>query len=200
MRRLALIAPTFMGRVRRFAEDSRAVAAVEFALILPFLLMLYLGSIEASSLITVDRRVNIVSGTIGDLVSRWDPRAGAMTAGEVTDYFSASANILYPYSTGDLEQTVSFVEVKADGTTEVIWSCSYAGEPKVLGPGHEAESTYDTIPENVNLIARGSWVIASEAYLPYEPVLGMVFSDLYDLRRESFYLPRFESEIVGPSC
>jgi hypothetical protein len=198
---MMLIAPTFMGRIRRFLGDNRAVAAVEFALILPFLLALYLGSIEASSLITVDRRVNIISGTVGDLVARWDQRIGDLPAGAVTDYFEASENIMFPYSTDELEQTVSVVAVSEDGTaTEVLWSCSYAGEPKVLGPGRDAESTYDTIPANVKLLAAGGTVIASETYYPYEPVLGVEFTGVYDLRRESFYLPRFEGEIEGPSC
>jgi hypothetical protein len=198
--RLALVAPTFRGRLKRFLGDNRAVAAVEFALILPFLLALYLGSIEASSLITVDRRVNVLSGTVGDLVARWDPRPGPLDAATVTDYFEASESILFPYPTGDLEQVVSLVGIDADGETSVLWSCSYAGEPKVLGPGRDIGSEYEAIPTNVNLIARGGWVIASEAYLPYEPVLGIVFTDVYDLRRESFYLPRFEREIVGPTC
>ena len=59
--------------IGRLASDERGVAAVEFALILPFLLLLFLGTIEASSLITVDRRVNVISGTVGDLVARTDP-------------------------------------------------------------------------------------------------------------------------------
>jgi Flp pilus assembly protein TadG len=196
---MARITP-ILRQVRRFVDDNHAVAAVEFALILPFLLALYLGSIEASSLITVDRRVNIISGTVGDLVARWDPEVGALSTSALTDYFDASENIIFPYPTADLVQTVSVVAVDADGLTKVLWSCSYAGEPKELGPGRDVDSTYDTIPANVNLLARGRWVVASETYYPYEPVLGVEFVGVYDLRRESFYLPRFREEIEGPSC
>jgi Flp pilus assembly protein TadG len=50
----------------RFSHSERAAAAVEFALIVPFLITLYMGSIEASSLFTVDRRIEVISSTVAD--------------------------------------------------------------------------------------------------------------------------------------
>ena len=54
----------------RFGKAREGAAAVEFALILPFMLMLYAGSIELSDLINVDRRITVISSTVGDLVAR----------------------------------------------------------------------------------------------------------------------------------
>ena len=62
--------------VRRFREEEKAVAAVEFALIVPFLITLYLGSLETAALFTVDKRINSISSTVGDLVAQWDPDDG----------------------------------------------------------------------------------------------------------------------------
>lgn len=183
------------GRVRRFIGDARAAAAVEFAFIMPLLLLLFLGTIEASSLITVDRRVNVISGTVGDLVSRWDPDAGAIPSSELTDYFRASENIIYPYATTGLKQVVSFVEVAGNGTTSVRWSCAYNG-----GSKRSTNSAYSALPAHMNELARGGYVIASETSYSYRPVLGMVFTDALHLYQQSFYLPRFAAEITGPTC
>lgn len=176
---------------RTFARDAGAVAAVEFALILPLLLLLFLGTIEGSSLLTVDRRVQIVSGTIGDLVARWDPGAGPIPASTLTDFVDAADIIVYPYSTAALRQVVSLVQVAADGTTSVIWSCGYNG-----GEARAAGDPYDLQTEMRTLVGNASgFVVASETWYAYTPVLGIVFDELYNLHAESFYLPRYEERI-----
>lgn len=182
-------------RAMRLVRDTRGAAAVEFALILPFLLLLFLGSIEASSLITVDRRVNIISGTVGDLVARSEDSISAST---LTDYFKASEGIIFPYAEDDLQQVVSLLQVASNGTTTVLWSCGYNG-----GTKHTINDPY-TLPAHLNTIARppsgSGYVVASETSYAYEPVLGLVLSDTFHLFRASFYLPRFESNIAGPTC
>jgi Flp pilus assembly protein TadG len=183
-----------IARLRRFAHDKRGAALVEFALILPAMLALYLGSIEASSLITVDRRVNIISSTVGDLVARWNPDAGAIPSSVLTDYFKASEGIIFPYAKSGLQQVVSVVSVAANGTTSVVWSCGYNG-----GTKRTAGAAY-TLPANVNQLARGGWVVASETWYAHEPLLGVVLTDTYSLYHESFYMPRFEELINGPTC
>jgi Flp pilus assembly protein TadG len=184
---------TSIASLRRFVADQRAAAVVEFALIIPVLLVLYLGSIEASSLITVDRRVNVISGTVGDLVARWDPD-NSIPSDILEDYFKASESIIFPYSSTGLAQVVSVVAVAANGNTSVVWSCGHNG-----GTKRTAGSSY-TLPTNVNQLARGGWVVASETSYPYAPLLGIVLTETYNLSRASYYLPRFEEQINGPSA
>ena len=58
--------------LKRFFIDTKAVAMIEFALILPTLLVLYMGSLEVSQVVTVDRKMSAVAGALGDLVARSD--------------------------------------------------------------------------------------------------------------------------------
>ena len=188
-----------VARLRRLRRDTGAVAAVEFALIVPFLLLLFLGSIEASSLITVDRRVNTIAGTMGDLVARWDTASnGAMTAGTLNDYFQAAQGIMFPYDTAQLEQVVTLIEVdEDDGTTEVRWSCGYnGGTKKTVG------DPYPSLPPEMKTLVQGAsgYVVASEIRYAYLPVLGLVFTETMTLSSESFYLPRFNKYITGPAA
>lgn len=179
---------SIIARLRRFGAEQRGVAAVEFAVILPFLLLLFMGSIEASSLITVDRRVNVISGTVGDLVARTN---GTLSNTKMTDYFLASQNIIFPYVTTGLKQVVTLVAVDASGNTTVSWSCAHNGGTK--------RTAYD-LPEKMNELARGGWVVASDTEYSYTPVLGLVFTNAITLHRRSFYLPRYEASIGAPAC
>ena len=55
---------------RRLAGDQRAVSAVEFALILPIMLLLLFGGVELGDALTIDRKVTHVTSTISDLVAQ----------------------------------------------------------------------------------------------------------------------------------
>lgn len=192
-----------MARRRRFGTDTRGVAVVEFALILPLLLLLFVGSIEASTLITVDRRVNTIAGSIGDLVARWDVTSnGPISSSTLTDYFQAAQGIMFPYSTSALRQVVSLIEVnKTTGETKVLWSCGYNG-----GTPKATNATYPSLPPKMKELAQGAagtagYVVAAEVVNPHVPMLGIVYETAINLRSESFYLPRYGQNIPGPaSC
>lgn len=191
--------PLGLGRLLdRFSRSERGAAAVEFALILPFLLTLYMGSIEASSLFTVDRRVEVIASTMADLISRWNPNDGAIPKATVKDYFVASEGIITPYSTTGMTQVVSFLQVASDGTATVVWSCGYNG-----GIARGANSVYSLQDNMKNLVtsggSRSGFLVASETKYPYKPVLGMVFTSALDLSKEALFLPRFQAALAAPS-
>ena len=180
------------GRLRR---NDEAVAAVEFALIVPFLITLYFGSIEAAALFTVDKRIDSISSTIGDLVAQWDPGDGDLTTGTggtLTDYMNASTGILSPYSTSGLKIVVSLVKVKNDGTTKILWSkANAAGTAKTTSTSYtELESSSNT---QMNTVSHGGCVIAAEVSYSYLPLLGQVFKVALNLKHTNYFLPRFGS-------
>jgi hypothetical protein len=45
-------------------------------------------------------------------------------------------------------------------------------------------------------IAKGSYVIVSEASYSYKPLFGLVFDKAVNLYRQSFYVPRFGEPIA----
>jgi Flp pilus assembly protein TadG len=177
---------------RRLARNERGAAAVEFALILPVMLTLYIGTLEASALISTDRRVQVVNGTIGDLVARANKEIRGTT---LLDYFRAAENILSPYSTATLEQTVTLVAVAANGTTAVRWSRRYTAGASNHVTGHTTGSAF-TLPAETIAVARGSFVIVSETRYTYTPLLGLIMPADFPLGKQNFYSPRFGTEIV----
>ena len=54
----------------RFRKDRRGVAAVEFALIAPAMVLLYCGLVELCQAVIAERKANHVASAIGDLVTQ----------------------------------------------------------------------------------------------------------------------------------
>lgn len=182
-------------KVRQLGLVEDGIAAVEFALILPIMLFVYIGSVEASALISMDRRVQSVAGTLGDLVSR---AQDTVAPADLLDYFRAAGGIMTPYATDKLHQTVTQVAVSTDGkTATVVWSYefAYADTSYAVGTKHLKDSKYP-LPAEMATIAKGKTVIVSEASASYTPLYGFVYDAAVPLRRENFFMPRFGKPIV----
>ena len=177
--------------MRGFGGDERAVAAVEFALIMPFLLALYFGSMEASALFTVDKRVNTISVTLGDLIAQWDPDDGTIPAATLTTYFAAATGLITPYSSTGLKQVVSLVFVKSDGTTKVLWSTQTGGgTTRTVGAAYTPLSSTGS-NQMTNTVAGGGCHVAAETSYSYQPLLGQVFKSALNLAHTNYFIPRY---------
>lgn len=170
----------------RFGKAREGAAAVEFALILPFMLMLYTGSIELSDLINVDRRITVISSTVGDLVAR---KKNGITQADLNDYFTAAEEIITPYVTTGLKQLITCVKINAAGTTATVqWS-------KGSGGATERTGTV-TLPAAILNISKDKYVILSETEYSYKPLMGIVFQSALTMIRQQFHLPRFGGNIA----
>ncbi|CDP50617.1 hypothetical protein [Devosia sp. DBB001] len=175
--------------VARLARSGDGAAAVEFALILPILLLLYIGSIEASQLIITDRRVTTVAGTLGDLVAR---SKDSISTATLNNYFGAASSTMGPTATGPLTQVVSLLGVDASGNATVKWSKAY---PATATPRLK-DSAFDmSNAPHMRDLAKGRDIVVSEAYYTYHPMVNLVFSAAIPLSRTNFYLPRFPGTI-----
>ena len=79
--------------IRRLRRDQRGISAVEFAMLAPLMVVLYLGGVEISQAIAVDRKVTLVARTLGDLVAQ----TSSVTTTDITNILSASAAVVQPY-------------------------------------------------------------------------------------------------------
>jgi Flp pilus assembly protein TadG len=178
-----------LARLSQFRRDHHGVAAVEFALVLPVMLVLYIGAMETSMVITMDRKVQSVAGAVGDLVARTE---GNISADQLRDYFQASSGIMTPYATTDLKQLVTLIEILPSGKTNVVWSREYFKGLLSIGTTRKANTPYP-LPAQMVTISQNSdnkYVVASEALASYSPLSGLVFNKAVPLYRENFFTPR----------
>ena len=86
--------------LRRFAGDRKAVSAVEFALILPFMIFTYVGSAELGDGLAIYFKVTEAARTVADLTSQYvtiDPT-------NMSRILGASATVVEPYSSAGMSR------------------------------------------------------------------------------------------------
>ena len=115
MHAMTLWLPRLMAR---FAGDRRGVSAVEFALLAPVMIALYLGLVEISDGIGIDRKVSLTAATLANLTAQ----ATTITTSEMSNILDASSAIVAPYSASKLKMTVSCLNIDSDKNVTVKWS------------------------------------------------------------------------------
>jgi Flp pilus assembly protein TadG len=84
-------------------RDNSGIAATEFAVIVPIMLVLFFGTVEFSSGVAVDRKVTLVARTLSDLTSQ----STSVATTDMANFFAASASILTPYSSTPAKAAIS---------------------------------------------------------------------------------------------
>lgn len=169
--------------ILRFRRDHRGLSAVEFALILPFMLTLYLGGSELTQAITIKRKTALVTRTIGDLVAQ-DVN---ITNAKIQAIFSASAAVAAPYPTANLKIIVSSVSIDGQGVAKIAWSDAYQNTARAVN------STV-TLPTGLN-IANTSLIWAEVGY-NYTPPIGYMITGVLNLADKLYLRPRMVNSIT----
>src|SRR6202048_226029 len=118
-----------LSRIQDVYRDRRGVSAVEFATVLPFMLIAYLGSVEGGNGINAKVRVAQTTRTVADLATQYFTIKNA----DMTGILSASSAVMAPYSTSPLVITLSEVTTDASGNATVTWSDSLNGTARPVG-------------------------------------------------------------------
>ncbi len=88
-------------RLQDFCRAREGMIATEFALVLPMMVTLYFGVLTFSDGFALKQRVQSLSRTAADLVSRITPPAigtpPSVNATEITNVAQAAASVLAPY-------------------------------------------------------------------------------------------------------
>ena len=186
------IAPTTSGLracLRRFARDRDGVSAVEFAIVLPFMLTLYLGSVELGEGLSIKFKTSLAARTVTDLASQYISIDGA----HMQEILGASSKVLSPYPTGSMVVTLTELKVNSNGKGVVQWSCSLNGTPYTTSPAQKL-----TMP--ANLQTNGITVLFGEVTYPYTPTLGYAITGTFNIYQNMYFYPRLASTISISSC
>lgn len=176
---------------RRFADDSRGLAATEFAIIFPLIVALAFGAAEVGNALTIDRKLTLTARALSDIVSQ----GTAVNDTEMANILKTGKVLLQPYSDSDLKLRVSAVDIDADGKATVAWSdASPASEARAKGAV--------SIP--AALLVPNTQLIWGEAAYDYKPNLGPfaikpMWSFQYE-KNEFFARPRESSIVCRPAC
>jgi Flp pilus assembly protein TadG len=181
MRALRLIS-----RLVRFFGDRRGVSAVEFAIILPFMVAAYLGTVEVSQGIAVNRKVTLTSHAVADLASQYT----TIHDSDMTNILAAASAVIAPFGAGSLKVTVSELTLDANGNATVAWSSTLNGTALSVGQAV-------TIP--AALQSPNTYLIFGQAQYAYNPAFGVVLTSTLTMSDQIYMTPRTGSSITRTS-
>ncbi len=172
------------GQLSRFTRDRRGVSAVEFAIIAPVMIGLYLGCVEISDGVAADRKVSLVVDALANLSSS-SPGTTISTA-NMSDILNAASSIIAPYSAANLKATVSCLKIDINGAVTVAWSAATAnGTARAAGSAVTIPAAL--IPPATSLPAS---LLFSEASYAYTPAVGYTISGTLTLSDKMYMAPR----------
>ena len=179
---------------RRVGHDDRGVAALEFALIAPILILLYFGLAEVTSAVIASRHANHATSSLGDLVSQ----CSNINDSDLTNMWAATPDIIapLPVSPTVFSQRVTSVIVNSSKATVVGWSRSPAVPSSQANLPPYTQNTGITVPANiVNTSNSGDSVIMAETTYSFSfPV--NILSSLLTFNDVSYFKPRKSTQVT----
>ena len=165
-----------------FLKDRSGIAATEFAVIVPVMLVMFFGMVEFSSGVAVDRKVTLMARTLSDLTSQ----STTVSTSDMTNFFAASNAIMTPYSSTPTQSTIT--ELYVDPNTlvaRVQWS-----------KGSAPRTAASTVAIPAALAVAGTYLIFSEVSYLYVPAVGYVMAKAGVTLRDTAYTRPRQSTCV----
>ena len=167
-------------------RDQRGVSAVEFAMLLPLMITLYLGVVEVSQAVGIDRKVTLTTRTVADLASQ----VKSIKDAEMTSLLSASSAVIAPYDKNQLKVTVSRVDIDANGTGTVVWTDTRGGSAV------HAPNDIVTVPAALKTANTATSLIWGEVSYTYKPAIGYVVTGTLNLSDQIYMAPRLSNVVT----
>lgn len=175
---------------RRKLSDDSGVAAIEFAILAPILILLFIGTLEISYAVAVDRKISRISSSVADLITQGDSYSEA----DLNKIMDIAKRIMQPYEDPANALKISLVAIEIDsGEAKVDWSHGFNGgdEP--------AQGSTFAVPANIKV--DGTYLLSATVSVEHEPAFSFVgFREGYitfddssiSLEEQMFLRPRLD--------
>jgi Flp pilus assembly protein TadG len=179
---------------KRLLRDRTGVGAIEFAILFPILVMLYIGAFEITVGLSVSKRATRAAGSIADIVTQQQ----SVTKSWLADMPSVASSIFVPYVTTGLTLKITGIAIDASANPKVAWSWAQDGSKP-----YTVNTAVTTVPADMK--KANSFLVRTELSIPYEL---FVFAPDFmpgDLRtitisRSYFYRQREGDSVLCGDC
>jgi Flp pilus assembly protein TadG len=182
--------------LRRLARDRQGASAIEFAILLPVMVTLYISGFELSQAISIYRKVTLIAHTVADLVAQ---TSVPLAPSDVTNSLAAAGVIATPYGTSPLTVVVSQIEVSTSCTATIDWSqASPSTDNIAFGTTITNAAMLSTLrtlagANSTNTQCTQTYVIWGQASYGYTPQLGYAITGTINLSDQILLSPRLVS-------
>jgi Flp pilus assembly protein TadG len=180
--------------LRRFSRDRRGVGAIEFAIIVPVLLLLYVGAAETTIALSFAKRAGRSAGAIADIVTQQTPSTNKALLATMP---AVAAATFSPFGVTGLTLKITGITIDAASKPTVTWSWAQDGsKPYTVGSA-------TTVP--TDLTTASSFLVRTELSIPYTlPTYGSGFlpngTNVITIQRQYFYRQRQGTSIPCTDC
>jgi len=158
------LADRITAAVSSMVRDRRGVAAVEFAMIAPLLLVLYFMTMEVTLALETNKKVSRISSMVADLVTQ----QSEVKKADLDAIINIGEAIIYPYDRSFPSIEIVGIEITDENNpkAKVAWSRKAVNNSPSAGP---AQGTEVTIPTDLKI--RGTFLVRVETTLGYRPII-----------------------------
>lgn len=168
------------------ARNERGVALIEFTMVFPLLIVLFLGLVEFSQALAVQRKVSNAAATIADLIAQM-PK---VTVADLNNIAKVAETLLQPYSAQELALVVTSVEADTDNRRTIVgWSFA-------RGSGAAARPKGASYGLPRGLTEASSSVIMTEASYSFRPTMAYFLTGTIRLTGIGYFRPRASRVVV----
>ena len=169
--------------LRRFARENKGVAALEFAIIAPLLMVpLLLGSVDLIDVMGANKRAQNAAASLADVVAR----DTEISNSELASLWRGLDVLMYPNAAGSMEIRISSISIVNASTARVVWSEGHGGM--------SARTANSTVALDSRMMNVGSSVIMVESVYKYDAPLGFLFQNQVRMTHNAYR----RSRLVDP--
>jgi Flp pilus assembly protein TadG len=168
--------------LRRAFKDRLASAAIDFAMIFPIMVVLFLGTYEVANAIIIYMRVIDAADTMSDLTTTYRTVASS----DLTNIYTAGQMIMEPASGSGLGVSIASVSFNASDTPSVVWQVFRGTNPPLMS---------DAATAAVGLGSPGDSVIEAMATYTYTSIFQFVLPSGIQMSSRVFSRPRYVTAI-----
>ncbi len=181
------------GIFRRLRQDRRGAGAVEFAILAPILLMLYISAFEITVGMSIAKRASRAAGTIADLVTQQP----SMTKASLATMVGVAQSVFAPYTPQNLKVKVSGIDIDSSGVPRILWSWQQDNSRPYT------PNAVVTLP--TDLKNPSSFLIHAELELDHQLGLFLANTMSYDTRtitikRDFYFRQRVGDKVLCQEC
>lgn len=141
---------------RRLIRERKGAGAIEFAILFPVLVMLYIGAFEITIGLSVSKRATRAAGSIADLVTQQQ----SVTKSTLAEMRSVATAIFVPYNSTSLTLKITGITVDASANAKVLWSWAQDGSVP-----YAKNTAVSDVPSDMK--TANSFLVRSELSIPY---------------------------------
>jgi Flp pilus assembly protein TadG len=182
-----------MARMGGLLRDRRGSGAIEFAIIAPILLMIYVTCFELTIGLSVSKRMTRAAASVADIVTQ----EKSWVKADLPKMVDVASALLSPYAATGLTMKISGITVSSAKKATIAWSWAQDGtKPYVAGAAV-------TVPTDMNY--PDTFLVRTEVSIPHKllmflPGLLPAQAQTISIRRESYYRNRLAEKVLCDDC